>query len=413
MWGWCVCLMLCWGGVLGAQAQRADSLTVEIARLFAYDLMRLNAVPFVQPLVVTINAVSNARFFRHAPIPRSVSRPYLRFGFHSMLGLIREDQRTYVPQAPTDSLLRIEPYAHLRLVDGQPVLIVEDTVGLVASLLRYLFYEGIREDSIRLPERAATVFGHLPVVITIPRDYLIGRIRRDPLYRQLSPAARAVLDSALARIPAARFDLPPGQNMRMLFTAVPQLEIGALWGTEVLLRLIPPVQWDRNVGHFAFWGIGLTHSVTQYGTLAHLPVQGAVQLVYQGTTLRNTIGETGARLRAWATIWSANVHLAAPITSAGTMGYLGAAWEQIRIESEYTFVLPVQVQVQLGLLPSDKRPTSEQPGDTRPQVVRPVFTHTNWKLTLGLSQPLGPFIITVDGSLSAFPLLSLGLMYQW
>lgn len=400
-------------GMLSARAQqrKADSLTVEVARQFGADLMRLNAVPFMQPLVTTVNAISNARFFHHGTIPRKVATPYVRFGFHTMFGVIRESQRTYVPQAPTDSVLRLEPYATLQIVGNQPVLLIRDTAGLVASILRYLFYEGIREDSIRLPERAATVFGYLPTSIEIPRDYLIRRIQRDPLYQLLSPAARASLDSALARIPAARFDLPPGQNMHTVFAAVPQLEIGALWGTELLLRFIPPVQWDRNVGHFAFWGIGLTHSVTQYRD--ELPFEGSVQVVYQGTALRNTIGETGAQLRAWATIWSANLRLAYLLPEWQMLLYLGGAWEYLRIESEYTFVLPVQVQIQLGLLPENKQPTPEQPGDTKPQVVRPVFTDTNWKVTLGIAQPVGPFMLVLDGSLSRFPLLSLGLLYRW
>ncbi len=395
------------------QNQRADSLTVEVARHFAHDLMRLNAIPFMQPLVTTVNAISNARFFQHGRIPHRVQRPYVRVGFHSMLGFVREHQRTYVPQAPTDSLLRVEPYARPEYVNGQLTLVITDTAGLIASILRYLFYEGIREDSIRLPERAATIFGYLPTAIEIPRDYLIRRIQRDPLYQLLSPAARASLDSALARIPAARFDLPPGQNMHTLFAAVPQVEIGALWGTELLLRFIPPVQWDRNVGHFAFWGIGLTHELTQYWEQEASPWQLAVQCVYQGTALRNTVGETGARLRAWATIWSLNFHAAYSVPQWGTLLYVGGAWERIRIESEYTFVLPVQVQIQLGLLPENKQPTPEQPGDTKPQVVRPVFTDTNWKLTLGVAQPLGPVVLTLDGSLSRFPLLSCGLMYRW
>ncbi|MDW8225642.1 MAG: hypothetical protein RMK93_06440, partial [Bacteroidota bacterium] len=242
--GWrrlCEVGVLLWAGSLCfSQVKKADSLTVEIARLFAHDLMRLNAVPFMQPLVTTINAVSNARFFRHAGIPRTVSSPYVRFGFHTMLGLVREEQQTYVPQAPTDSQLRLEPHARLELVNNQPTLVIVDTAGLVASILRYLFFEGIREDSIQVPERAATIFGYQPTAIEIPRDYLVRRIQRDPLYQLLSPAARAVVDSALARVPAARFDLPPGQNMRTLFAAVPQLEVGALWGTELALRFIPP-----------------------------------------------------------------------------------------------------------------------------------------------------------------------------
>lgn len=410
---WKGIVLCCVVSVTVAQVRRADSLTVEVARLFAYDLMRLNAIPFMQPLVTTVNAVSNARFFHHGRIPRRVEKPYVRFGFHSMVGFVREEQRTYVPQAPTDSVLRIEPYARLELVQGQPTLVIVDTAGLIASILRYLFYEGIREDSIRLPEKAATVFGYLPAAIEIPREYLIRRIQRDPLYQMLSPSARASLDSALARVPAARFDLPPGQNMHTIFAAVPQLEIGALWGTELLLRFIPPVQWDRNVGHFAFWGIGVTHSLTQYWEDARLPLEGAFQVVYQGTSLRNTVGETGARLRAWATIWSANLRVATVLPQWGTLFYLGGAWENIRIESEYTFVLPVQVQIQLGLLPENKQPTPEQPGDTKPQVVRPLFTDTNWKLTLGLAQPLGPVLLTLDGSVSKFPLLSFGLLYRW
>ena len=63
----------------------------------------------MQPLVTTINATSNSRFFTQAYVPKSVDKPYFRFGIHSMIGFVRDDQRLYTPSLPTES----RPFAFL------------------------------------------------------------------------------------------------------------------------------------------------------------------------------------------------------------------------------------------------------------------------------------------------------------
>ena len=67
-----------------AQEKRYDTNSVIITRVLTKDLFELNNVPYMEPLVTSINATSNSRFFNQAFVPKKVSKPYFRFGVHGM-----------------------------------------------------------------------------------------------------------------------------------------------------------------------------------------------------------------------------------------------------------------------------------------------------------------------------------------
>jgi len=82
----------------------ADKITIDLARLFSKDIFELNGLPYLQPLVETMNATSNSRFFNQAFVPQKVDKPYFRFGIHGMLGFVRDDMKTYNPAMPAEML---------------------------------------------------------------------------------------------------------------------------------------------------------------------------------------------------------------------------------------------------------------------------------------------------------------------
>lgn len=413
-----VLLLLMCGISLWAQntSRPYDTNAVIVTRQLSKELFDLNSIPFMEPLVTTVNATSNARFFRQAVIPAAVERPYIRFGVHTMLGFVRDDQRSYHPTVPTLG----QPVEYSKYVEFRGgTFILRDTIGLATDLIKRLFHKSIDSGRVQIPRVAPTVFGQAPTTITIDREYLLHLVRTDPefapLYSLLPESSRQVVDSLLLKLPSA-LSLPPGQNMHTIVAAVPQLEIGSLLGTELLLRYIPPVVFDENIGRFSFWGIGIRHSISQYLREPFLDI--AFQVGYQGTLLRKTVGVTNAQLEARGEFLLANLHASRRLEGIVDI-YTGLGYEQLTAHSSYRYTLPQELQIQLGLLkvlPDGsvvRDPTNGYPGDNVVQESTAQLTVRNIKWTIGVARTLGPVTVCLDYNLGTWSLLSLGIDVQW
>ncbi|MES2765820.1 MAG: DUF6588 family protein [Bacteroidota bacterium] len=380
-----------------AQAGSDTSTTVKIFRLFGKELFDANAVPFIQPLVTSINATSNARFFNQARVPKKVETPYFRFGVHGMMGFVRDDQKTFKPSVPTRKtldLVDVAKYGNSKFVDNKFEFEIVDTAGLVNELLKYVLYKADQQGELDLPEDAATIFGNLERSIPFPSSVLLKIVKEEPLFKQLSPAAQESITNSFNNLPDRSFPLPRGQNMSYLVAAVPQLEVGSLFGTELLVRYIPPIVLDTSVGKFAFWGIGLKHSITQY--FEEPSFDAAIQAVYQGTSLENKVGVTGAVLKADGTIWNMNIHASKHFEGIVDI-FGGFSFETLSIDASYTYLLPQEIQNALGIV------------DTKPQTSPFAISDTNYKAILGISRQFGPIAIFADYSISKFNIFSGGI----
>jgi hypothetical protein len=393
--------------------QRADPLTVAVVRDFGGELFLLNSVKYLNPLVQLLNSSVNARMYHSAEIARQNSF-YVRVGIHGMVGFVNPDQLTYVPELPRMELdfLRLSQYATVF-----PTVSIRDTAGLIGYAMRVIINDGIKDGQIQVPSASPTFFGSLQQRFTIPKAYfrqrLLSPAAGDPL-AQLSPALRASVVPYIERLPND-YPLPDGQNLSLLPLVVPQVEIGSLFGTELLLRYLPQINWGNNIGNFGFGAIGLKHSISQY--LKDAPLHVALQAVYQGTTLTNTIGVTGARLQADANIFTANLHASKRWGNFEVYG--GAAFDNLTITASYTFVIPRELQAQLGLLQLQKdaqgndvyveNPGAGYPGDTLPQTKIVALSNSAFRGTLGVAYYLGPVAISLDYNRSSFNLISAGI----
>lgn len=401
-----------------------NPLEVDITRSITNDLFESNAVPYVQPMVTAINATSNARFYNTAFIPEKVEQPYFRISINGMLGFVRDDMRWYRPGidfGPRINMPQVmADYGTIRLVNGKFVYQIkptyQDTLGLSEALIKELLRDALDSGFFVLPDTSATLFGYRPDSrVSLPNnDQLLGILHRRAEYQILDSAAKAALDTLIGGMTLPPYlTLPPGVDLNALIAAVPQLEIGSLWGTEALLRFIPPVEFDRNIGKFSFWGLGLKHSLSQYFPERWFDL--ALQVSYQGTYLRNTVGFTESKLEANATIFSGNVHVSKEIEQVLNV-YTGFNYERISVISTYTYVLPQEVQIALGLLPKPPDgkpavPTPEQPGDKVPQKSIVKVNNVNLKWTIGSSLHIGEFWLAIDYSVSQFNIFSFGLAY--
>ncbi|MBK6419899.1 MAG: hypothetical protein IPF79_12010 [Ignavibacteria bacterium] len=406
--------------------QMYNPLAVDLTRSILKDLFESNAVPYIQPMVNTINATSNARFYDRAYVPKSVDKPYVRVSINGMVGYINEDQRWYVPTIDlgprVNVFTELPKYGQIFIDQNGPRYEIgdsyEDTLGLATMLVKELFRDCQDSGYIVTPDSAATLFGYRPdnKVLLPTNDQLLEVLRNRPEYKLLDSAGQAGLENLLANVKMVGFlTLPPGVDMSKIIAAVPQIEIGSIFGTELLVRYVPPVEFDPNVGKFSFWGVGLKHSLSQYFPERYFDL--AVQGIYQGTTLRNTVGFTESKLEADATIFSANIHASKNLWDVVDV-YTGLAWETISVTSTYTYVLPQETQIELGLLPKPPPgepavPTPEQPGDQNPQTSVVTAGNTNVKWTIGASVYYGPVRLALDYNVSTFNIFSMGLSYQF
>ena len=77
----------------------------------------------------------------------------------------------------------------------------------------------------------------------------------------------------------ATFRFPGGLDLERIPLAAPQLVVGGVAGTELLLRWFAADLGDADLGELSLFGIGVRHSVSQY--VRDLPVEVAVMVVHQ------------------------------------------------------------------------------------------------------------------------------------
>lgn len=394
--------------------------SVELARVLGKDIFELNGVPFSQPIVTATNATANSGFFNTAFIPREDSL-YFKVSVNYMNGFVPEADKSYSPSFPTEQFNLIEASKYIKFGSGNE-LVISDTVGLYTYLLRTLLYDGIKDGSIEFPERTATILGSDNKRIVI-EDGSLGRNAEKRISSiealvgsSLSDSVKNVIYNTLNDLPGS-FTLPKGSGLNTMQFAVPQIEIGSYMGTELLLRYIPKINYGETIGDFGFFGIGLKHSISQYffdfdqERLFDL----AVQFAYQNSTLENVFGETSATLTSNANILNFNIQASKNIENIIDV-YTGISFEQIDITADFVYTIPIENQIQLGLVdPNTKKPDPDNgyPGDTKPQTTTLTVDDFNIKWVIGLKKDFGSVAIFASYNVSKFDIFNGGLQYSF
>ncbi|MDQ1267216.1 MAG: hypothetical protein QG635_2370, partial [Bacteroidota bacterium] len=350
----------------------ASQYTIDLARNASREIFGTNGVNFLKPMVIALNSTSNSGFYNTAFVPKNDF--YVKFGIHGMFGIVRDEDKNFTPSLPTEQFNALK----LLGIAMQPQL---DTAGLILYIFKTIVYDGIQQKRITVPERASTVLGGYETLFEFPPAQLdtlaTQRLNSIKSIPGITEAQKLWLDSlynnvirpVIGEFPSP-ITLPKGGDLSYLAAFVPQLDIGSFYGTELLLRGIPPIDLGEYVGKFAFWGVGLKHCISQWFPRRYFDM--AIQAVYQGTQLTNTVGPTKAELEANATIWNYNIHISKRFENIfkfkgdGPLDiYTGVSYDQISISAKYKYYLPVEVQYKLGLLEyGHTEPTPGFPGDT-------------------------------------------------
>lgn len=427
---------------------KTDSNTITLVRMFSKDIFETNGAPFLKPMVQSMNATSNSRFFNSAYVPRQVRKPYFKVSVNTMLGFVPEDYKTYNPTLPLENFNLGKMGEFIEIIDiTKNKYLIKDTIGLAYYAFKTIITDAINKKYVTLPKTSTTILGNEKAAINLPHDSLMKAMREHPAYALLPAAMKDTLAKYIGQFPET-FNLPPGLNMTKFFAAIPQVEIGSLFGTEALVRFIPPVDMGENIGKFAFWGIGLKHNISQYFTdykryaelspdeydslrsMGETPFDLAAQFVYQGTYLENKVGVTNAELDAKAQMFDFNLQFSKRFCKYFEM-YAAYSYEMMNINANYKYTIPWELQIKLGMVtekldskgkpiidPATGWPIYEArppqfPGDLHPQTSLVKLHDENHKFIVGANVILGKFNIFVDYNISKFSIFTAGVSYRF
>lgn len=423
--------VLCFG--LPIWAAPASEYTIDLARSFSKDIFDLNGVPYLSPMVKAVNSTSNSRFYTKAYVPRSVNKPYFKITVNGMVGIVKNSDKYYSPQLPMDSfsLSKLTRYGtiNINVLDpSKSVINIKDTAGLINYLFKTVLFDGYKSGKIVPPEKASSILGKDTTQLHLDNKVLTELVQNHVIYQYLPQEIKDTLLNVMKQVPSF-FTLPAGGNINTIVAGVPQIEVGSVYGTEFLIRVVPPLDLGKYIGKFAFWGFGIKHSISQYFTdyietsegeiYEYSPFDLAIQIVYQGTDLQNKVGVTQSDLKANAQIWNANINISKSFENIIDL-YGGISYDYIDIDARFKYYLPVETQMQLGLLRYDPvlnkimpPEPPEYPGDTKPQTTKINLINRSWKATLGLNKSFGNFSVFADYNISRFNIFSAGIQYKF
>jgi len=182
-----------------------------------------------------------------------------------------------------------------------------------------------------------------------------------------------------ARYPS--FTLPDGIDSGQFMLFVPQISIGSIFASEIVIRGIPPTMLDPAVGHVSLVGVGIKHSTTQY---AELPFDIAIMVAAQRFTLGEVLKVTN---------YNVNVILSVDLL-AFTL-YAGAGYEGYQIATSYRY---------------EPDPANPVPGLEQEMNISLDFTGINRRITLGMNIQVIPLVdLNIDYGFGRYDTATLGI----
>lgn len=127
-----------------------------------------------------------------------------------------------------------------------------------------------------------------------------------------------------------------GNDLSTIVVGIPQVAIGSLYNTDLIVRYIPPITLP-DLGEVRAFGVGLRHMFSQY---VSLPVDMSVQLIYQSLGLAAQDREY--KIDSDLSAFTLQVMLSKTI-SAGLVRvspYIAAGYEQATLQVNYVFADP-------------------------------------------------------------------------
>lgn len=166
---------------------------------------------------------------------------------------------------------------------------------------------------------------------------------------------------------------------------VPQLGIGTFFGTDLVLRWLPPIEINEY-GKLSFFGIGIRHSLTQY--IPAFPFDISGQAAWQAFGFTDSAGRKFIEASA----------LAFNLTASKGFGifsfYSGLQYERLNIDVDYIYYPP---------------PSSNNPNPNPIHIDFDMQGENDVRFFLGSAVKLGPVALNLDYSFASYSVLTAGL----
>ena len=173
-------------------------------------------------------------------------------------------------------------------------------------------------------------------------------------------------------------DLPGGIGLTLVPLAVPQVSLSTM-NSELLVRFVPLIKINDDIGSVNLLGIGLGHSISQY--IPMFPVNVAIQGVYQQLKIGNYLK---------ATALSVNAHASKSFIFFTLYG--GVGYETFSADINYSYEPPIGTPQEISLSLKGKN---------------------NFRATAGLKLGLAIFDLNVDYSIGSVNVLSAGFGFSF
>jgi len=176
------------------------------------------------------------------------------------------------------------------------------------------------------------------------------------------------------------------EDMPMLPLMTPQLSVGTVYGTKLIVRYLPPMDLGEELGEFNYSGFGIQHNPKAWVFLP-IPVDICASFFTQKMVLGNYI-------KASATAFGINVSKQFGFRMLNITPYAGLLMENSKMEFSYEYVI-------------GENPVTGQPMD--PQEIKfEIEGENSGRLTLGTSFRLGVFNINADYNIGAYNSITAG-----
>jgi len=431
-----VIILICFGYSSAQERIEQNPIAIELARSFTKDIFDLNGVSIMEPSVTVINSVSNDRFYQSAYVPRGKDKFYVRVELNGMYGSVPNSMKSFTPNIPQEKYQDSNLVKHINIgyENGQVTYGIKDTAQLVSYIFKTLLYDGVNqsngsENKILIPAKASTLLGKKRNdAISIPQGGLerLARARFDSINQNIGFTLPEEMEDEVVNLLNSfptYFALSQGGDINNLLVGVPQFTIGSYYGTEMTLRFVPALDYGEEFGKFSFWGVGITHNISQhfYDVEDRNNWQVAAQIAFQGSSLTNEVGVTQSEFESNASFFNVNVRTSKMVKDWFEV-YAGFSYETIAMENNFKYYLSVETQAQLGLLdygtdengmtivlPPD--PENGFQGDTKPQFTSLNLSQDNFKFSIGLNKEIGDFAIFAGYSVSQFNIATFGVAY--
>jgi len=178
--------------------------------------------------------------------------------------------------------------------------------------------------------------------------------------------------------------IPGGFNLGGVPFAMPQLNIGLLFGSEIAIRYLPPITFEES--KLSFLGIGFKQEITKLPGLKQVPMPFAIAIgaAYQMFNVKDAEGEEILKSKTWCVQIIASKRLAVfePFVAAGLEG------TNIDFHYDFEYELPSPIDGQTVSF-------------TRPVDVT-LSSQTNYRAVAGFTLRMGFFYIHYDFNMSRY-----------